>query len=165
MNHTIAYERPARNFFQAPQFGVSAEAHRLEENYSELYEQIQASFVFGGQGQMRRDALIELFREASSPNWDGYGAQAVSFESYCKADSFLKLLPSALELPDISAHPDGEIAFEWRTPPRKILTISLGARGVITFAGIFGGKERHGVEYFVDEIPSEILELFDKLLA
>jgi len=165
MNQPIAYARPALNFFQAPKFGASPEAQRLEINYSELYEQVQKSFVFGGQGQMRRDALIELFREVSSPNWDGYGAKPVSFESYCKAEDFLKLLPSSLGLPDLSAHPDGEIAFEWRGQPRKILTISLGAKGIINFAGLFGGKERHGVEYFVDEIPFEILGLFDKLLA
>jgi hypothetical protein len=165
MNASIAYCRPSLNFFHSPRPGFSQEAKRIEAKQSALFEQFQKSLVLGGQCSLRRDALIELFGETSFSNWDGYGAEAVSFETYCKAESFLRLLPSGLKIPDLSAHPDGEIAFEWRVPPRKIVTISVGPRSLITYAGIFGGTERHGVEDFIDEIPPEILGLFDKLRA
>ena len=112
-----------------------------------------------------RESLIEVYNESQIPNWDGYGAQSVSFESFCRAEHFLKLLPSDLPLPNVSAHPDGEVAFEWRVPNRKILTISVGNHNFVTFAGVFGNTERYGVENFIDEIPQEIRTIFGKFFT
>jgi len=165
MSTTIAFNRRGRGFFPQPRPGSSEEAKRLEENYFELSRHIQESIVLGQNRRLSLDSLIELYRDAASPNWNGYGAEGVSFEAYCKADSLLRLLPSGLPIPDLSAHPDGEIAFEWRVPPRKILTISVGSRNAMTYACIFGSEEHHGVVDFTDDIPSKILELLGELTA
>jgi hypothetical protein len=114
---------------------------------------------------MGREALISLYNDTQISNWDGYGAQPVSFETFCRAEQFIKLLPSSLAVPEISAHPDGEVAFEWRLPTGKVLSVSVGAGSIVTYAGLFGSTERHGVENFIDEIPSEIMAMFGKLFA
>lgn len=47
----------------------------------------------------RKDALESLygvFRESCRPNWDGYGASAVSYDTYNRAERFLAAFPTSL---------------------------------------------------------------------
>lgn len=56
--------------------------------------------------------LYELLQECESPNWDGYDAQPISFETFEKAKRFITELPWGIPPPDVSAEPDGEVTFE-----------------------------------------------------
>lgn len=152
-------------FARAYENGSSKEADMIRSRFAQAVIEIQKSIALAKNCNLGRDALIEAYNEARLPNWDGYGAQPVSFESYCRAERFLKLFPNDLPLPDISVHPDGEIVFEWRTASGKILSISIGSGSTVTYAGIFGSTESYGVENFIDEIPSNIRGMFGKLFA
>jgi len=103
------------------------------------------------------EALVAVFLGASRPNWDGYGASPVSDAALAQALAFLELLPSTLSKPDISAHPDGEIAFEWFVAPRRQLTVSINDAGRLSYAAIFGGARIHGTESLLDAIPDAII--------
>src|SRR5437016_10231361 len=64
-------------------------------------------------------ALEAACTEAATDNWDGYGAQAVSYGVKLRAQEFLDALPAGVPRPTIAADPDGEVAFEWYVGPRQ----------------------------------------------
>lgn len=111
------------------------------------------------------DSLLDTFKEASKPNWDGYGAYPVSGATVAQALAFLDLLPSTLLRPEISAHPDGELAFEWSFGSRRLLTVSVNESGRLSYAALFGHARLHGTEFFLDAIPETIALALRRLYA
>jgi hypothetical protein len=101
-------------------------------------------------------SLLEVFGEASRPNWDGYGAYPVSGATLAYALEFVDLLPSALPRPEISAHPDGELAFEWSVGRRRLLTVSINESGRLSYAALFGQARLHGTEFLLDALPEPV---------
>jgi hypothetical protein len=156
---------PKSTYVQVQPFGFSNEAQIVKCRLEEAHDEINTSVFVGGNRRTARESLMRFYNDARFSNWDGYGARPVSFETVCRAEQFLKLLPSSLAVPDVSAHPDGDVVFEWRVSAGKVLCVSLSSGSVVTYAGLFGVTERHGVENFIDEIPSEIMALFGKLFA
>lgn len=109
------------------------------------------------------ESLREAAEEASRPNWDGYGAQPVSGATLAQALAFLDLLPSTLPRPEISPHPDGELAFEWSFGPRRVLTISVSESGRLSYAALFGHARLHGTEFLLDALPEAVILAIQRL--
>src|SRR3989338_6372044 len=59
-----------------------------------------------------RYSLNRIYDECSNPNWDGYGAQAISEDAYEEAERIISMLPSSIPAPEIIAEPTGDIGFE-----------------------------------------------------
>ncbi len=109
--------------------------------------------------QPRLDALesiLSVASEASEPGWDGYDGKPILGSALGKAIAFFATLPSTLPPPDISAHPDGELAFYWSAGPRRALTVSVGSAGRVSFAALIGHQRLFGAEYLTDELPESI---------
>jgi hypothetical protein len=110
------------------------------------------------------EELEKVYEECSEANWDGYGAIPISRETYSEARKLLRMIPSFLPRPDISAEPDGEIALEWYKEKYSVFVISVGGNNLITYAGLFGKSNRtHGTEYFSDELPEIIRQCIRRL--
>ncbi|MEW5816559.1 MAG: hypothetical protein AB1798_14345 [Spirochaetota bacterium] len=109
------------------------------------------------------ESLLELYKDCSEKNWDGYGANPVSKDSIYEALDFIQLLPSSFPMPQILAEPSGEIGLEWYKDKKLIFAISFNGKNMITFAGIFGSNKIHGEEYFGDSIPSIVIENLRRL--
>lgn len=110
-------------------------------------------------------SLAKLVSECADDGWDGYQGKAISKATCDRARAFIDKLPSWMPAPDVVPESDGEIAIEWDLAPNRIFSISIGERGPLHFAGLFGHeKERHGVEAFDGEISEDILYYIDKLL-
>src|SRR5713101_1303067 len=103
------------------------------------------------------ESLVEVFKEASEANWDGYGARQVSGATLEQAITFLTLLPSSFTRPEFSAHPNGELAFEWYFGPRRVLTVSINESGRLSYAALIGERRRHGTEPLLDTLPDTII--------
>jgi len=117
-------------------------------------------------GRPLDDALIalrEVYGACSQPDWDGYGAEAISEDAYEEAKSIINLLPSSIPMPEIVAEPTGEIGFEWYKGKGQLFAISVGGRHRISYAGIFSGNKVHGSEYFEDTLPLAIIQLLRRL--
>src|SRR5260370_27391686 len=69
-----------------------------------------------------RAALEGAYAEASTDNWDGYGARAVTYGVKLRAEEFLDALPAGVPRPVIAADPDWEGAFERDLAPRHGLS-------------------------------------------
>ena len=145
--------------------GVSREAEMLKELFTEVRQHFSESEYLNQVATVGEEKLDDACREASADNWDGYGGRAFSKDAYHRALSFLKRLPTGTPSPHISVEPDGEVAFEWYISPRRVLSISVGASGQLSFAGIFGRSTTYGREFLMDEIPAPILYNLRRLLA
>jgi hypothetical protein len=166
MNAPVIEHPPSISIYAfAWQNGASEQAELINERVGGVLQCFDKSIALNNQHQKALDALERVYKETLVENWDGYGARPTTVENYRRARYFLMLLPNDLPSPDVSAHPDGEFAFEWRVSGKKILTVGIGRASKITYAGIFGTTERYGVENFIDEIPSEIMGMFWKLFT
>jgi hypothetical protein len=47
---------------------------------------------------------LEVYKECSGADWDGYGAVAVTPDAYEEAKRIIDLLPSSIRLPEIDIH-------------------------------------------------------------
>ena len=101
--------------------------------------------------------LAEAAIEAQEPDWNGYGAQPVDHLAVTRARAFLGALPVDVPLPEISIDPDGEVAIEWTGGRGLRYSISIGATGRITYAGIFGGASVRGEEDANEGIAGAVL--------
>ncbi len=110
-----------------------------------------------------RDSLNEVYRECSQPDWDGYGATAISQEAYEEANKIINLLPSSIPMPEIFADPTGDIAFEWHKEKSQVFAFSVKGKNTIIFAGLIAGNKVHGSEYFDDTLPLIIRQYLRRL--
>ena len=107
-----------------------------------------------------RIALLKTLRETwqrcQQPNWDGEGAEAVSAETHEVARRLLQSLPNDMPLPSVSPEPDGQLNFEWYQAPRRLLSASFSAEGVVYWAALIGSEDPRGSCQFVDQFPQTL---------
>jgi hypothetical protein len=145
--------------------GVSQTALRLNEQARESRLHFENSFTFGAPLERCKHDLCKVFEECNESNWDGYGAEPVSVESYRNAFMFLEALGVAECLPSVSAEPDGHLTFEWYRGPRRSLSVSVSPTGELHYAALFGPSKAFGTETFIGDVPKAILDLIHRVYA
>jgi hypothetical protein len=107
--------------------------------------------------------LVHALREEAAPQAERGLALGPLAETV--ALQFLDALPISLPAPEVALDPDGEVSFDWWFAPNAQFSISVGATGNLTYAGIIGpGVKRHGVEPFEKAIPQILLDTLDQLV-
>ena len=86
-------------------------------------------------------AVQDLVSTAGEPNWDGEGADPVTTEIVEIAQRVVKELPGDIELPQISADPEGNIEFDWYLENGTMFTISVGKEGDFAISGLHQERE------------------------
>ncbi len=94
------------------------------------------------------EALDELDRECSTPNWDCYHALPLHQDAVEQTRMFLRVLPNDLPLPEIAPEPDGSISLDWSMSRVCSLTISVGSSNRLPYAWLDGIQRGHDVECF-----------------
>jgi hypothetical protein len=111
------------------------------------------------------DVLMEIWRECQLDNWDGHQALPVSQEILRNAYWLIQALPLGFPAPSIGAEPDGEITLEWYRSRIRTISISVAATGVLHYAALFGSNQHFGTVAFYEQMPSEILDLIQRVIA
>lgn len=114
---------------------------------------------------MTVERIWDVAQEASAADWDGYNGLPVTEATREQALAFLSALPSTLPAPDVSVHPDGELAFEWYLGPRRLLTISVNEAGRLSFAALAGQTRLYGSEHLLDALPEPITIALRRLFS
>lgn len=109
--------------------------------------------------------LIAVAEECSEPDWDGYGAEPVSDESYRTAYRLLEALPLGTSAPTVGADPDGQLTLEWHRSPRRTLSISSSSQNELHYAALIGPNRAFGMEAFFGEVPARVVELIRRVGA
>jgi len=145
--------------------GFSAEAAIIREQIDALKEARSRAVTLdtGDRETLRR--MNEVAAECGKGDWDAEGAAALSPASFLTARRFLDALPASLRNPEVSLDPDGEMVFEWTGRARQAFSISFGAGGKLTYAGLFGPSTTHGVEYITYGIPRELVAKIQRACA
>ena len=82
---------------------------------------------------------------------------------YLAAERFARVLPPTVSAPEVSVHPDGEIAFDWLVDRHRQFSISIDANGVLSYAGLFGKNKVIGKEKFLGTIPTSLIHHITRL--
>lgn len=109
--------------------------------------------------------IDELYDRCSEPGWDGYGALAISEDTYEEARQFVHLLPSVCPTPSVTPEPSGHITFEWYRSPRRVLVVSLDGTRTLVYAGLYGVRKRSGTEPYEASLPAIIIDSLSRLYA
>jgi hypothetical protein len=143
--------------------GFSDDSKNLAKYLKKQIGEICEPLTIGRSLEEAVEALVEVYKECSEANWDGYGASPASKDSIFESLKFMNLMPSFFPMPQIVPEPSGEIGLEWYKGKRLIFVISFSGKGMITYAGIFGSNKIHGTEYFGYVIPKIIIENLRRL--
>lgn len=104
---------------------------------------------------------METFTECSSRDWDNYDAEPISSQVVHETFKFINLLPLDISMPDVVPEPAGGIGLLWQKSDSYVLSLTVTAEGVVSYAYIFGKNEEGcGHFQFFDELP----EMIGKLL-
>ena len=142
------------NHFFPKSYGISRESKNS-------VSQNETSITFGWKNDISSD-LIEIFKDCSRPDWDGYGAMAVSYNEIDTARKFLWMLPESITTPEVSPDPDGAISFNWGNGYDQMFSISA-EKNILIYAGLFNdGVKKHGQLPFYNEIPIEITDILSR---
>ena len=138
--------------------GGSPAADYIEEQLAGQRRFLHKSAALGVE-QLLRDELAETWEACSRPDWDGYDARPVTWNTYQNARQFLLALPLGTPLPEIGAEPDGHITLEWHAAPRRTLSVSVSPDELLHFAALLGPSRLCGTEPFFGDVPQRILGL------
>ena len=137
-------------------------AKQLDQQLQKVSRRLHRSVALGAESVVRGD-LANTYVECSEPNWDGFNALPVSFDSFLLAERFLIALPLGIKRPCAGAEPDGQMTLEWYSGIRRTISISFDPEGKIHYAALMGASKAFGTESFVYEIPDTILELIQRV--
>ena len=127
------------------------------------YELLQESSVLGLAAKGIFQKLEEVYKECSTPGWDGEHAAPISREVVSYAQIFLQSLPLGIEAPEIGAEPDGAITLEWYRSTKRVLSISINPGGWIYYAALIGASRRHGVDFAPIGVSEELMKLISMI--
>jgi hypothetical protein len=143
---------------------TSPSASVLGELFEVLRRHLLSSYSVSSGAERALAELEDVVTEASCQGWDGYDAKPVNLDAYSQAQLFLKALPTTARLPEVSADPDGDIAFDWVFGPQKALSVSIGPTGRCSFAWMLGQRRMRGTEWLEHEaIPENIANALSQL--
>lgn len=92
------------------------------------------------------EEVLQVYGDCCRDNWDGYEARSISKNSLLGVQEFISKVDS-LPVPEVNAHPDGELALDWYGDNGEIFSLSFGDLGKVSFAGRFEeGSVIHGRE-------------------
>jgi hypothetical protein len=142
--------------------GASDTAYFIAEQAQKGRGHLQSSNSLGLGAKRVLEELIKVTEECSSANWDGYGAEPISNESFWQAYHFLCALPLGFPTPSVGAEPDGQLTFEWHRSSRRTLSISVSPEGDLHYAALLGASKVYGTEPFSGVVPKIILDLINR---
>lgn len=89
-------------------------------------------------------ALRAIHDRCGKPDWEGHGEAIVTDKVIASAEKIVTTLftlaLAGTPVPDVVPEADGEICLTWTRDDARTLSISIGERGKINFAGQFGDQ-------------------------
>jgi hypothetical protein len=111
----------------------------------------------GRLGKEKDEAVSRLESLADEYNTDG--KITVQPCVVLTAESFLRVLPEGVSLPEFSVEPDGSISLDWIESRHRLFSLSVGQNNRFAYAWLDGTNKGHGVEDFDgQQIPKRIMD-------
>ncbi len=156
---------PQLSYGNTPTHGASEEARFIAKESQKGRRRLREAHSIGLGADRAVEELFVVARECGTPNWDGYGAQAVQEETCWQAYRFLEALPLGLPVPTVGAEADGHLTLEWYQNPARVLSVSISSNGMVYYAALIGSSKRSGTEPFLGEVPEDILRTIRRVFS
>jgi len=131
-------------------------SYEIKESITQYSEESFA--LFGSRNNLIAE-IYEMSEECAKENWDGYGAVPISITTIWNTESFIRLLPVSISLPEIAPEPDGSISLDWIPGRYRTFSLSIGESNQLAYAWLEGSERGHGVARFdFQVIPGRILK-------
>lgn len=147
--------------FETMESGVSQAARTLMDVRREISDLNHESVTFSNLSL--DDQLIDAYSEASQPDWEGEGSEAVAPDTLKLAKWFVESLPRKYQTPEITPEPDGHVNLEWYNGKHRLLSVSVNPDGRLHWAAIIGSEDPRGSCVFFGEAPKTILHLLRRV--
>lgn len=145
------------------QRGNSDIAYSLEMSSRSIEAHLESSTTFSKQAALNEVAGV--WETCHEPDWDGYGAEAIAFDTVLSACCFIEALPWGYALPSVAGEADGAIELEWYRAPNWVLSVSLSPDKMIYYVATFGTSKQRGSDRFAGSIPTKILDAIAEFIA
>jgi hypothetical protein len=136
--------------------GVSKAARSIVGWSDKVTQNFASSISFGDHLCRILEGLLAAMEEYYEENADA--AQLIDEQSFDVAQRFALSLSADIPIPEIDITPTGQVVFTWSQGARRIFSVIIGSRSELSYAGLFGARRTHGVEYFDRDVPDIILE-------
>lgn len=143
--------------------GFSPASEVIKAFLKESIEHFRKPISIGDPLENALSSLREVREECSVSDWDGYGAFPMTEDAFNEVRELIKLFPSSIPMPEISADPTGAISLEWYRERRLTFVVSLSGEKRLDYAGLFGSNKSYGSEYFGYTLPVVVLENLRRL--
>lgn len=110
------------------------------------------------------DDLCSLARDASEPDWNGYGAEPVRKSALKNAEVFLRSLGAAARYPSLGASNKGWVTMQWARSASWALNLLITDDGLIHWAMLLGSERSSGTLPFNGVVPQDIRQKIDRVL-
>ena len=130
-------------------------SHRLLEGV--YTQQIQTVTTPPDTIRLERE-LVDILRDCSDSDWDGYGASPIDRASVTSVYKFLSLLPSDVTYPELSPEPTGNLTMVWRKRGYHLI-IGINPEGQIAWGGTSPHGHLYGDAEFDSVIPEELIDI------
>lgn len=125
----------------------------------------QARFLDDGRRGVQ-SKLAGQQEHCARPDWDGYGAEPVTMDTYRNACRFVEALPAGFPMPSVGVEADGHLTLEWYRNPSRVVSVSISPEGCLHYAALLGASIRKsGTELFLGEVPADLLQLIRRVIV
>jgi len=149
--------------------GAGPDALRLESLAEQNQRRQRDTLTFarpsGPSRQPAVEVLFEAWADCSKENWDGESARAVPKDRLQSAIALVEDLPLAFPVPDSCGDRDGDFCLEWYRGPRRTLSVSIGAAGVLHWAALIGDDDPRGTCRFSPDAGDGVPETLRTILG
>jgi hypothetical protein len=143
----------------------SSEGREICQLWEKSVDHFRGSLTHGEPWRTTMLNMVDLYQECTQPNWDGYGAPALSPEVFQVAVQFVASIPFDIPVPEIGASSAGDISFEWAQSPRRIASMAISENGEIHYAALNGHKRSFGSLPFDGSFDSQLHDLIQNVLG
>lgn len=137
---------PQNNVISAWGVNDLTQSHALGERYSSILGQLE-----------------QVETEASVPNWDGEGAEAVSSSAIMLAKSLAVLLAKDFPQPEVTAGKGGEVVFDWIESQDRMVSAYVTPSRLIRFAYVSDHNSGLGSFVFTGRVDPRLTAQIHRL--
>lgn len=121
----------------------------IDEEYQDISPSVlNDSYVIAFEDAISE--MSELILECSQPNWDGYNANPLDFESLIKGTQFLASIPFVIPFSSFFVHTDGRFGIRLQNQGSS-MSICVDRNNNVSYAGLLNDEEVMGTFVFNGE--------------
>jgi len=138
-------------------------AEKINDKRREISRSLNGSVAHGLQRAIILEEAFRVYVDNQVEGWDGHGGVPVDFETYQMTCGIINALPNHLQPTSVSVDPDGQMTLEWYKNVSRLLSVSISPNGEMHYASAVGARKYYGTEFFLGEMPEEILRIIFKI--